>query len=353
MGRHPQTPQAGGEAVTFRQVAVQGGLALGALVFAYFTWQRSPELAADEVFVVDIGKNDLVSARWDDQEKSTWVELGRSSDESGPFITVRLGPQEQPTPAKTPAEGTKTEAKKTPERLVRGSDAAEKLFANFAPLHASRSLGILPAEKLKDLGLADAKKRITLVLRGGQRTFAIAPAPAGGSEPYLRDEQSGQVFLVARSFLSDFQAAASLLVERHVHTFRLEEADRIAVSQGSTRREFLVSRGEGGVRLSPASAPDKPDSSFKTWHDRVFGAWPVEVLGKDETPLEGAPQIELRIEYSLRGRRLGFIEIGKAADVATPSEGAKPPLFARSERSLGWFKLAADTLLADGQALLR
>jgi hypothetical protein len=337
-------------------------LALGALVLAYFTWQRGPELATDEVFVLDVGKNDVVSARFDDQEKSTWVELGRSSDESGSFISVRLGPQDQPAapkppsnpPSKPPGAGAKAETKKTPERLVRGGDAAEKLFANFAPLRASRGLGILSAEKLKDLGLDNAKKRITLVLRNGQRSFAIVPAPAGGSEPYLRDEQSGQVFLVARSFLSDFQTAASLLVERHVHAFRLEEADRLAVTLGSTRREFLLSRGEGGVvRIAPAGAPDKPDSSFKTWHDRVFATWPVEVLGKDEVPVEGSPQVELRVEYSLRGRRLGFIEMGKAESVASPVEGAKPPLFARSERTLGWFKLAADTLLADGQALLR
>jgi hypothetical protein len=353
MGGHPETPQAGGEAMTLRQVAVQGGLALGALVVAYVTWQRSPELAADEVFVVDIGKNDLVSARFDDREKSTWIELARSSDESGAFISVHLGPQEQSASGKTPTQGAKAETKKTPERLVRGSDAAEKLFANFAPMRASRSLGILAADKLKDLGFSSANKRITLVLRNGQRAFAIAPAPAGGTEPYLRDEQSGQVFLVARSFLSDFQAAASLLVERHMHTFRLEEADRIAVSQGSTKREFLVSRGEEGVRIAPAGAPNKPDSAFKAWHDRVFGTWPVEILGKEETPAEGAPRIELRVEYSLRGRRLGFIEIGTAAGVATTSEGTKPPLFARSERTLGWFKLTADNLLTDGQALLR
>jgi hypothetical protein len=339
--------------MNLRSVAAQGGLALGALVLAYFTWQRRPELLPDEVFVVDIGKNDLVSVRFDDQEKSTWVELGRSSDESGSFIAVRLGPQEQPATAKPPSTGTKTESKKTPERLVRGSDAAEKLFTNFSPLRASRGLGILSAEKLKDLGLDNPKKRITLVLRTGQRGFAIAPAPAGGSEPYLRDEQSGQVFLVARSFLSDFQTAASLLVERHVHAFRLEEADRIAVSLGSIRREFLISRGEDGVRIAPMSAPDKPDSSFKTWHDRVFATWPGDVLGKDEVPAEGPPQVELRVDYSLHGRRLGFIEIGKAATVASAAEAAKPPLFARSERTLGWFKLAADTLLADGQALLR
>jgi hypothetical protein len=337
--------------MTSKQVAVQGGLALGALVLAYFTWQRSPELAPDEVFVVDAGKNDLVSARFDDQEKATWIELGRSSDESGPFISVHLGPQEPLAAGKT--EGAKAEGKKAPERLVRGSDAAEKMFGSFAPLRASRSLGILPVDKLKALGLADAKKRITLVLRSGQRVFAIAPAPAGGSEPYLREEQTGQVFLVARSLLSDFQAAASLLVERHLHTFRLEEADRISVSQGPKRHEFLVSRGEDGIRLAPASAPDKPDSSFKTWHDRVFGAWPVEILGRDETPSEGAPQIELRIDYSLHGRRLGFIEIAKGATVATANEGIKPSLYARSERTLGWFKLTTDGLLTDGQALLR
>jgi hypothetical protein len=107
------------------------------------------------------------------------------------------------------------------------------------------------------------------------------------------------------------------------------------------------------VRLAPASSPDKPESAFKTWHDRVFTMWPVEVLGKDEVPAQGAPQVELRVEYSLRSRRLGFIEIGRAADFVTTSEDSKPTLFARSERTLGWFKLAADTLLADGQALLR
>jgi hypothetical protein len=337
--------------MTIRQVAVQGGLALGALVLAYVTWQRGPELAADEVFVGDIGKNDLVSARFDDQEKSTWVELDHASDESGPFISVRLGPQEPPS--KAPDNDAKTGAKTTPERLVRGSDAADKLLERFAPLRASRGLGILPAAKLKDLGLDNAKKHLTLVLRNGQRKFALVPAPTGGSEPYLRDEQSGQVFLVNRSLLSDFQSAASLLVERHLHSFHLDEADRMVVSQGAARREFLISRAEGGVRLAPASTPDKPDSAFKTWHDRLFGAWPVEVLGKDETPSEGAPQIELRVEYSVRGRKLGFIEMGKAADVATPKGDAKPPLFARSEHTLGWFKLTADTLLADGLALLR
>ena len=91
---------------------------------------------------------------------------------------------------------------------------------------------------------------------------------------------------------------------------------------------------------------------MKTWHDRIFSLWPADVLGKGEVPSEGAPRVELRIDYTLRGRRFGFVEIAKMDAVATTA-GAKDALFARSERTLGWFKLAGDSLLADGLALLR
>jgi hypothetical protein len=342
--------------MTFRQVATQGGLAVAALVAAYLTWQRSPELAPDEVVVVDAAKNDLVSARFDDQEKHTWVELSRSADDAGPFITAHLGPQEQAMPGKGDKgdKGDKDVApKKTPERLVRGSDAADKLFASLAPLRGTRSLGILSSGKLKDLGIDAAKKRLSLVLRNGKRSFSITAAPAGGSEPYLRDEQSGQVYLVARSTLSDFQAAASILPERRLHAFKLDEADRLTVTMGTVHREFVVSHGESGVVLAPVASPSKADSALKTWHDRAFSAWPVEVLGKDEVPAEGTPLVELRIDYSARGRRLGFLEIAKGATVASNADVAKTALFARSEHTLGWFKLSVENLLSDVPPLPR
>jgi hypothetical protein len=333
--------------VTYKQLTVQGALALAGLLAAYFTWQRGIELAPGEVLVVDIGKNDLVGVRYEDREKSTWVELERMTDEAGSFTSVHLGPQEKP------AVGAKPPVK-TPERLVRGSDASEKSFGNFAPLRASRGLGNLDAEKLKALGLDTTQKRILLKLRNGTRTFTIAPAPPGGSDPYLRDETSGQVFIVGRSILSDFSSAASLLVERKVHAFRLEEADRMVATFGGTPRDYAITKGEDGVRLAPKSSPDKPDSALKTWHDRVFGVWPMEMLGKDEIPAEGTPQVELRIDYTLRGRRLGFIEIGKVPAVASSNDSTKDTLFVRSERTLGWAKLGPDgqTLLADAKTNL-
>jgi hypothetical protein len=351
--------------MTLRQVLVQAGLATAALLAAYVTWQRAPELAPDEALALDIAKNDLVSARFDDLEKHTWVELARSTDDNGAFVTVHLAPQDKPgakPPVKQPdgkaPDAGVAEAKpadKTPDRLVRGSDAAEKLFASFAPLRANRRLGVLDATKLKELGLDTTQKRITLTLRSGKRVFAIAPAPPGGSLPYLRDEASGQVFVVGRAFLSDFQIATSSLVERKAHAFRIEEADRLALTLGAVKREIVVLRGENTVQLAPANTPDKPDAALKTWHDKVFSLWPTEVLGRSEVPAEGEPQVALRIDYTMRGRRLGFVEIGKVAALASGTEGGKDTLFARNERTLGWVKLGAEaqTVLTDAQPLFR
>lgn len=342
--------------MTVRHVTIQGCLALAALILAYTTWQRSPDFGNDEVTIADFGKNEIQSVRFDDTEKSTWVELARDTDASGAFVAVRLGPQDK-TPARKPDAGAPANPadQKTPERLLRGSDNADKLLDRLAPLRGSRGLGILDAAKLKELGLESPGKRITVRLRSGQREFAIAPAPPGGGDPYLRDEANGQVYVVNRSLLSDFQTASSLLVERHLHAFRMDELDRIAISQGSRKLELAVLRGENGVQLAPAGSPDKPDATAKTWNDRAFSLWPSEILGKDETPTEGAPQVSLRVDYGLRGRALGFVEIAKVPSVSSNAEGNKDLLFARSERTLGWFKLGSDAqnLLADADKLLK
>lgn len=335
-----------------RQVLVQAALALGALTLAYFTWQRGPELAADEVIALDIAKNDLVGVRFEDQEKGTWVELGHASDANGAYVSVRLGPEDKPANAKEP-----NSAGKLPERLVRGNDAAEKLVASFSPLRANRGLGTLDAAKLKELGLDAPKRRITLTLRNGKRSFAIVPAPPGGSLPYLRDDGTGRVYVVARSLLSDFQAASSILVERKLHGFRQQETDRLVIAGGSTRREFVVLRDGEQAKLAPAGTPDKPDAALKTWHDRAFGLWPAEVLGQGEIPAEGTPEVALRIDYAMRGRPVGFLEIGKVTvPASSPSTDApKETLYARSERTLGWARLGSDaqSVLTDAQPFLR
>jgi len=344
--------------VTGKGVALQGGLALVGLVAAYLTWQRQPELQAGEVFVLDITKNELGKVRFDDEEAKTWAEIQLERDDGGSFVALRLSRHEAPAP-KTPAPAP-TADKSTPERVVRGSDTAKTLYERFAPLRATRALGVLDAAKLKDLGLATAKKHITVSTRSGQHVFDLASAPLGGSDPYLRDQADGRVFVVSRSILSDFQAAATSLVEHHLHGFRLEDADRVAMTAGSTKKDFRVARAADGrgVEIALAGAPDKPDPAARAWHERAFGLWPSDSLGKDETPAEGEPQPKFRLDYSARGRNLGWVVVAEASvapteNVSSAAPAPKKTFYAKSEFTLGWAKLSgdSDSLVAESAKL--
>src|SRR5207249_3312658 len=120
-----------------RGAAVQSGLAALGLVVAYTTWQREPERAPGESIVVDVNKSDVQKVRFDDGAGKT-VELSqRKERDEEPRVWLNLGPD------------VKT---KKPAREVPGNEGAERLWEKFAPLRATRALGVLKADKLKELG---------------------------------------------------------------------------------------------------------------------------------------------------------------------------------------------------------
>jgi Domain of unknown function (DUF4340) len=342
-----------------RGVAVQGGLAAAALVAAYFTWQRQPELVAGEVFALDIAKGDLEKVRYEDKDLKSFAELVRDKDENGTFVSVRLSGSDATgvhMPSTHPAVPIKV-----PERYVRGNEAAQRLFERIAPLCATRALGVLDGAKLKDLGLDTTKKRIEVVGRGTRRSYAISPAPPGGMDPYIRDEKDGRVYIVSRTILSDLQAATTNLVERRMHSFKIEDVDRLVVYAAGKKKEFRANRIEElpGIRLTPMTG-DKPDETTKNWHDRVWNLFPSEVLGKGEQPDGGAPKAAVRVEYFMRGRSLGWVELARKPapqvndSTTTPTPAAADAAFGRSEFSLGWMKLPQDAnaLINEGETLV-
>jgi hypothetical protein len=342
--------------MTGRAVALQGGLAAAALVAAYLTWQRQPELAAGEVFVLDITKNDLEKVRYDDEQFKNWSELTKGKDADGSFVYLQLSGYDStgvPLPAGHPGIPLKV-----PERLVRGNETAFRLFEKFAPMRAYRALGVLDETKLKELGLDETKKFLEITARGVKHRFGVVPAPPGGNHPYVQNVEDKKVYIVDRQFLSDMQAAPTNLVERRMHSFRIEEIDRIVLSGGGKRKELVASRIESypGIRLAPADSPDKPDETLKNWHDRIFNLFPAEVLGKDEVPPPGQPVLALKVEYSARGRPIGWLEIARNAQPAESNTEAPPAevIFARSEFTAGWMKLSGDAngLLSEGETLL-
>lgn len=331
-----------------RAVAIQGGLALVGLTAAYLTWQRQPELQAGETFIIDITKNELQKVVFEDDFNHNRVELTPAKDDNGSYVSVFL----------TRPESDKDKPNPAAPVLLRGNDAARTQYERFAPLRALRALGVLDAAKLKDVHLDEAKKHLIVTSRAGTRSFDMANPATGSNDVYLRDKADGRVFIIMRPILVDFSNAPTTLIERRLHAFRAEEADRLTISADSAKKELRITRtADGkGVELAPLATADKPDGQARAWHERVFALGVAEVYGKGEKFKDGEPVGRIRLEYSSRGRALGWLEF---ADIPTPGESVstgtppKPALYARSELTMGWNKLSGNVegVIADGLKL--
>lgn len=316
-----------------RGAAVQSGLAALGLVVAYTTWQREPERAPGEVVVVDVNKSDVTSVRIDDGSgKTTELERRKEGDEE-PRVWLKLS----------------ADAKaKRPAREVPGNEGADRLWDKFAPLHATRSLGVLKADKLKELGLDAPKKKLELTARGVKHTFAIGSSPYGVSDPYVKDEQDGRVYVLGGGLINDVESAGTRLVDRQLHAFKPGDFDTVTISAGGKSRTLQAPQAENQFAAKLINAKTgKPDDLAKNWHDKIWRMMVTDVLGKGEAPTTGSPEVACKIEYKWHGKPKGFVELGRITPPPVASNVSAPPTaqvesWARSERTASWDKLPAN-----------
>jgi hypothetical protein len=361
--------------VNRRAATIQGLLALSGLTAAYFTWQREPSLDSGQAYVLDINKNELQSIRYEELDLPApvdpkdpkpaqaatakvrdWIELTSTKEDDGPAVWMRLAGKEGGNVALP--SGHPMVQTEVPERTVRGNDGAEKMWELFAPFKATRALGKLDAEKLKALDLDAPKKRLKVTYKGVTKTYSLAPAPPGGSDPYVRDDEDGNVYVIARQILSDLQAARTNLTQRKLHGFIIQDIDKLVITAKGKTKEFKFRRFDGrpGGELLSATNPDKPDQTAGNWHERVFSLFPADVLGKGEKPSAGEPLVVLHIEYFYRNKKTGWLDLATTGGTPTAGSTGAPPrteAFARSEFTAGWMTLSADAqaLVSEGESL--
>jgi hypothetical protein len=332
-------------------VALQGALAAAGLLAALFVWQREPEATPGEVTVVDAPARALERVRYEDETR--FVELFRDAKGDGE-LWVRLGTKPPPPPpvasaatdggtadAGTVAQASPPPSPPPPPRELRANEVAQKLFARFAPLRASRGLGALDEKKLTEVGLAQSARRLTLTVGGAERAFTLANPPGGWGSPYLKSDADGHVFLLGPSLMPDLEAGASRLVDRRLHTFEPGAYDTLVVTQGAASRTLVASgQPPGPTTLAPKEAPDKPDEFLRNWHERVWRLMPLDFLGRGEEPPGGAPEVVFRVEYRRGDKPVGELTVGR---------GEKGEFYARTEHTPGWARLhgGVDTLASE------
>jgi hypothetical protein len=323
--------------VNVRGAAVQSGLAALGLVAAYTTWQREPERAPGEAIVIDVSQADVQKVRLD-QGGGKWVELDRRKDsrDEEPRVWLKLSADAQ---------------RKTPERELPGNDGATRLWDKFAPLRATRALGTLPADKLKELGLAAPKKKLEVTARGVKHTFDVGSSPFGVSDPYVKDAQDGRVYVLGNGVLTDLESAGVRLVDRTLHGFKPGDYDSVTISSGGKSRTLTAPPAENQFAAKLLNKAGKPDDMAKNWHDKLWRTMVTDALGKGENPDKGAPEVSCKVEYGWHGKQKGFVELGRVAAPQNTSTAQPPPaeVWARSEHTASWVKLpsSADSVVGE------
>jgi hypothetical protein len=344
---------------------LQGGLAALGLLTAHFTWQREPERAPGDVTVIDVGKNDLGPVRYEDDKMVVDLQRRREGGEDGVWLHLVEKPPAKPEPkpdAKAdPAAGKMTPPEppvpETPPRDVRGNEAATKALEQFAPLRSPRAFGVLDAAKLKELGIDGSPKKLSVTARGVTRDYVIGqPVGSPGGEAFMRDIKDGRVYLMPRGLASDLQGIMGKMVDRRFHAFMPPDFDRIALTVNGKRKEFAhVGKDKGpAAQFAPVDKLDKPDGMAKNWHDTMWRAFPMEVLGKGEVPKEGTPKVSVRVDYFDGKKNIGWMELGKVTvPGANPGSNASGELLARTEHSAGWLRLHASAqLITDAEKVV-
>jgi hypothetical protein len=343
--------------VTGRAVALQGGLAALGLVAAYFTWQRQPDGAPGDVVVIDAGKGDLAKIHFEDENNTVDIERGKGGGDAPAWLHIveKAGAKTPPSPHGAPKPPTEDKSKPKPPRDLRGNEQAGKLLESFAPLRSPRGFGVLPAPKLKELGLDDTKRKLVVNARGETREFVIGQPVGSSGESYLKNTRDGRVYIMPRSVLGDLQGASFRLVERQLHAFKIPEVDRLVVSAGGKTRELAIQGRENPAtyKLVAPKAPDKPDEMARNWHEKVWRIFPTEIMGKGERPAGGDPQVAIRVDYLEGKKKVGWLEIAKTEPKAEPASQEsttlgpvppppKPDIYARTENTAGWVKIQGD-----------
>ncbi len=346
--------------MTGRSLAVQGGLAVLGLVTVYATWQREPEHAPGAVTVIDASKSDVTLIHYEDDTTAVDLTRGKTGDEAGVWLHLVTKPKAEAKPdPKAPDKPPAKPAPTPPPRDLPGADNAKKLYDQFAPLMSLRAFGVLEANKLKELGLDNTKRKLDVTVKGAVRRYEIGqPAAQTTGEAFLRDTRDGRVYLMPRNILSDLQNA-SHMVDRRLHTFELGDFDRIKLSAGGKTKEFAhvgrESRTTSG--FAPVKTPDKRDQTAKNWHDALWRVFPTELLGKGEEPTGGKVTVVLRVDYTEDNGSVGFIEIGRTPEpgsgMSDDAADAKGEVYARTEHTAGWAKIpSGGQIVPDAQKLI-
>ncbi len=339
-----------------RSIATYGLLLTLLLGLSWMDWTAPPEVdIGDKVMLAQGEVADLERVIWKGEKEEVSIE--RKSDAAGAYLWVTHTKWEEPKPtppatpdaatpdaatpdAATPDAATPPAAPATPatpaERtakitVFKAGEAGDKLEESLSPMLAVRQLTDIPADKLGTYGLDKPTESLELVRKGRSRVMDIGGEVYGSKDRYVRDRETGNIYLVDDELLRPLKFARTRLPDRTLFSLSKEKVASAEVSSGVGKVKIAQKNAEDKDKATwvKASAPDTVDEQLKTWMEKAVALKSTAYVAPEDEPKD----LESRFRLTMSGAD------GASETLEVLQSAASGDWFGRSEHTRGLVKL--------------
>jgi hypothetical protein len=293
---------------------------------ALWTRDKAPKaLAAGDVVVWSARSGDVEKLDYASKTRKVTVEARK--DAAGRYF---VGTSEHEIPAPAVADGGAPQPPPTKTSLGFVSvGPGEKLADALAPLKALRALGKIGADRAAEFGLAEPEATVTVRVSGAEHQLLVGAITPGGSDRYVRDPASGEVYVLKGEPLRNLESADSMLLEHEMHEWKDAEVTRARLESGGKARDLVRGGTEAKRFWADAQSPETNDETLGNWMSKLERLRPTEFALVDPEGREAW----LKVEYTGK-KPLGYLEVVKVKG------GDKPSFYLRTERTRLFGKVA-------------
>jgi hypothetical protein len=308
-----------------KAVLVHGLLALFGLIVAFQTWTRveEDEPPPGEVTAVECDTSAFVSLTLQSEKKRVVVEPKKSAKRRSYWFTVeRKSPKKAARDEQAQSTQPESDKKTAKERRVErerflANDDFSELLKWLVPFRAVRALGKDSRELDKEFDNQKEQTTLTLLCGSEKHSFEVGSTTYGTGARYVKNKATKEVFLIPGNVIRDLNSAKYKFMQKRLHSFELKEVDKARV-EAQAKRRTLVQRDRHDQKAAvwvDAAQPDRRNELYGNWFSQVSKLTASKYLTAGEQPgsdLEkqiGDVEPLLKIEYSQRDQRLGWVEM--------------------------------------------
>lgn len=297
-----------------KPLALHGALLLASAALAYSVWNRDEPPPEKQASQVDVWSgNQAGFSKLSFEGKTRKVRLESQKDALGYYYVTTVDSEEPPTPVghMVPSAAPLKPPEPKTSRFV-SVKAGETLVKALSPLKALRAVGKIGADRAEEFGLDKPEGTLKVTLDGKEQVLLLGGTAPGGSDRYVKYQNSGEVFAISGDIAQSLLFADSRLPEREPHGFKNDEVGRVRIQKGAKSRELtrVKEKNDGWGDLA---TPTKQDETAGNWMTKVSRLRGSEFVEKPPTALKPADAL-VRVDYfDPASKPLGFVELYKLA----------------------------------------